>query len=395
MAAHALLGPSSAKRWLICTASPTVLADVLDEGSVAALYGTLIHTVGEMQVREKLHEIGLGLCLTPDQLTEMIRAREHGLWDGEAEEIARGYADYVVDRYLEIRSLDPCAELLLERRVSYDHIAQGQFGTADAIICGAGRLIVIDLKTGKGVKVEVIDNPQAKLYAIGAVQLMTGFQEFSEVEVVIYQPRVFDLPQCWTTTVEELTAWGEEITPAAREALTGPGTFVAGPHCHETFCAVRHTCAARAAYETELCDLEFAGKPADQLTPEQIAEVLMRAEGFTRWVSDVKEWAQARAVEGTRFPAMKLVEGRSNRRITDWDSAKTRLNEAGFEDAVLHKPIEPLGITELEKTVGKKAFASLLDGLIEKPAGKPTLVPATDPRPEWTDNNSADAEFSE
>lgn len=40
-------------------------------------------------------------------------------------------------------------------------------------------------------------------------------------------------------------------------------------------------------------------------------------------------------------------------------------------------------ITALEKLVGKKHFSEITEGCIEKPQGKPVLVPVTDKRPEW------------
>jgi hypothetical protein len=48
----------------------------------------------------------------------------------------------------------------------------------------------------------------------------------------------------------------------------------------------------------------------------------------------------------------------------------------------------------MEKAVGKKVFAEVLDGLIVKPEGKPTLVPVSDKRPALASAASAVEDFS-
>ncbi|MEV2495374.1 DUF2800 domain-containing protein, partial [Paenibacillus larvae] len=55
------------------------------------------------------------------------------------------------------------------------------------------------------------------------------------------------------------------------------------------------------------------------------------------------------------------------------------------------KPRELLGIGALEKQLDKKQLNNLIGDLIVKPQGKPTLVPETDPRPEF---NSLEQEFA-
>lgn len=78
---------------------------------------------------------------------------------------------------------------------------------------------------------------------------------------------------------------------------------------------------------------------------------------------------------------MKLVEGRSNRKITDDEIAAYQLLNAGFGAEVIYKPKALKSITDLEKLCGKKMFGELMSGVIEKPPGKPTLVSEKDKRP--------------
>lgn len=64
------------------------------------------------------------------------------------------------------------------------------------------------------------------------------------------------------------------------------------------------------------------------------------------------------------------------------------MREAGFD------PYEQrlLGITAMQKMLGKARFDEVLSGLVEKPQGKPTLVPESDKRPAM---NNAKTDFSE
>ena len=81
--------------------------------------------------------------------------------------------------------------------------------------------------------------------------------------------------------------------------------------------------------------------------------------------------------EPSKWKGWKLVEGRSTRRYTS-DSVVTQVvTEAGFD------PYEKklLGITAMQKLLGKQRFEELLKAYIEKPPGKPTLVPESDKRP--------------
>ena len=90
---------------------------------------------------------------------------------------------------------------------------------------------------------------------------------------------------------------------------------------------------------------------------------------------------------GHAYPGFKVVAGRANRRFTDDAAVAARVKKAGKD------PYEQklLGVTALEKLLGKKAFADLLSDLVTRPEGKPTLVPDTDKRPELI---TADKEFA-
>ncbi len=88
-------------------------------------------------------------------------------------------------------------------------------------------------------------------------------------------------------------------------------------------------------------------------------------------------YALQQALSGTEYPGYKVVEGRSNRRYINEEAVASVVTDAGY-DPYAHKV---LGLTEMQKLLGKKKFEELLGGLIEKPQGKPALVTEKDKRP--------------
>lgn len=106
------------------------------------------------------------------------------------------------------------------------------------------------------------------------------------------------------------------------------------------------------------------------------------------WANDIKEYALQQAISGKEWTGWKLVEGRSNRRYTNEDAVSKAVEAAGFD------PYEKklLGITAMQKLLGKSRFEDLLEAYIEKPQGKPTLVPESDKRPAM---NTAKNDFME
>ena len=189
--------------------------------------------------------------------------------------------------------------------------------------------------------------------------------------------------------LKELLAWGEHIKPIAAMAFKGEGETVPGDHCR--FCRAAVRCRALAKQQLEAARYEF--KDADLLTDEEVADVLSRAEALTTWAHAVKEYASTQAIDhGKRWPGYKVVEGRSTRKIANPGEAAMALIAAGYKREEVMKPEELLTITKLERLVGKKHLGTLIGEYITKPAGKPTLVPESDPRPAF---NSAQEDFGE
>lgn len=115
------------------------------------------------------------------------------------------------------------------------------------------------------------------------------------------------------------------------------------------------------------------------LTDAEIGDILLRAQSLQNWVKSLEEYAEQQMLSGKEIPGWKLVEGRSNRIITDVGAAFEKLKASGYDEALLYER-KPLNLTGLEYLCGKKPLAEMIGDYIVKPPGKPTAVPATDKR---------------
>ena len=237
-------------------------------------------------------------------------------------------------------------------------------------------MTVIDFKYGLGVLVEAEGNSQMRMYALGALNLFESLYDINTVRMIIFQPRRDNVSTAEVTT-EELLRWADDVLiPAAALAANGDGDYKAGKHCQ--FCKIKATCRKRAEYNLQLAQYDFA--VPDTLADDEISIILDRADTFIGWINDIKDYALEQAISGKCYPGFKVVEGRSNRRYTDTDAVAAAVTEAGYD------PFEKklMGVTAMTKLLGAKKFNTLLGSLIEKPKGKPTLVPESDKRPAWT-----------
>lgn len=384
--AHSLLSASKAEQWINCPPSARLQEGIPDRRSEYADEGTLAHELAEVKLRCRLLPCNSAERKRLDARLQEIKANP--LYSAEMERLIQEYTEFVEERFRAAKARSPDAVILLEEKLDYSEwTAPGQTGTGDVVLIADGMLELIDLKYGKGVPVSAVGNPQIRLYALGAWSGYGYLYDIREIRMTIYQPRL-DSISTDTMTVEELLDWAENVVkPAARLAYEGKGDFKPGDHCR--WCKVKATCRARADENMKALAYEFRD-PA-LLTIDEIGQILHIAQQLAAWAKDVEEYALERAVAGDRVPGWKLVEGRSNRIITNPEAAKEKLAGAGLEPDKYLKPRELFGIGELERRVGKKQLAELLGELIQKPPGKPVLVPETDPRPEL---NSIEHEFA-
>lgn len=373
---HALLSASGASRWLKCPPSACLEDELPDTTSEFAKEGTVAHEVCEILLRKHL-----GLIAMATATKNINKLKKDDPFSDEMIDYAIDYIDYITEK---AKSDD--AVILVEEQLDFSKYVPEGFGTGDCIIVQDGVLTIIDFKYGKGVSVSAEDNPQMMLYALGAVEMFGFIYEFDKVEMCIFQPRIGNISES-VETVEELIKWGElTVIPTAKLAFAGDGEFYAGDHCR--FCKLRNKCKYLADYCLETVKDEFEDLDGrldkSLLAPEDIAMIIGRMKIVQNWLKDVESYAINGILEGTLdVPGYKVVEGRSNRTYKDQDKVAVVLTANGYPESVLFEK-KLLTITAMEKAVGKKNFNTLLADLIEKPKGKPTIVPLSDKRSTYT-----------
>jgi hypothetical protein len=294
-------------------------------------------------------------------------------FDEEMAECTDEYAQFVMECLAAAKASCKDPLIMIEQQLDFSKWVPGGFGTGDCLIVADDTLTVIDYKNGLGVLVDAEKNPQMMCYALGALNLFDGIYDIHQVSMTIFQPRRDNVSTC-TMSKEKLLQWAETVLkPAAELAAKGEGEYKAGDHCR--FCKIKATCRKRAEYNLELAQYDFA--VPSTLQDEEIEAVLAKADDLVNWAGDVKDYALQQALSGKQWAGWKLVEGRSNRRYVSEDAVAAKVEEAGFD------PYEKklLGITAMTKQLGKKRFEELLSDLVEKPQGKPVLVPESDKRP--------------
>ncbi len=384
MAKHAVLSASGSSRWIACPPSARLEEKESETTSVYAQEGTLAHKIAELTVRYNNHEFKKATYTR-----RLNKLKKNEFFSNEMEEYCVSYSGIVWEKFNEAKKRTPDAQLLLEQKLDFSNVVPDGFGTGDAIIIADDTVEVIDFKYGKGVMVSADNNSQMKLYGLGALRAFEMLYDIQNVSMTIVQPRLENISN-FTIKTDTLYAWGELIKKKAELAFKGEGEFKAGPHC--MFCKVKAKCKAYADEQMELAKHEFKDGP--YLDETEIADILLRAADFKKWLTAVEEYALDQAVNhGQEYPGMKVVEGRSNRKYTDDDGVIKTLVAEGYEEPLLYKPKEVLGITAMTKLLGKKQFNNLLSDLIIKPQGKPTLVPESDKRPEWHSEEEAKNDF--
>lgn len=377
--AHALLSASASHRWLTCTPSVRLEEQFPDSTSEYAEEGTLAHEIAELKLRKYFVE-----PMSQSTFTRRLnKMKKHELFQDEMLRHTDTYLEYLQGLTIGF-SYSPY--VAVEKKLNYSSYAPEGFGTVDCLIIGGDTLYITDFKYGKGVKVQADNNPQMKLYALGAYVEYSFLYPIKNVHLAIIQPRLDSISE-FTLSLDELLAWGEEIKPLAQKAFNGEGDFVPGEHCK--FCKAKAQCRARAEQYAALEDFNYMKPPL--ISNDEVGQILEKAEHIESWIKALKEYALAECLKGNEIPNWKAVEGRTTRNYVDLDKAFSHLKENGIDEAILYDRV-PLTVAKIEKELGKKEFKSLLEepGLIVKSAGKPALAPANDKRKSVSPDASED-----
>lgn len=370
---HALLSASGASRWINCPPSARMEEEIpsKDGSSVYAEEGTLAHEFADLELRIKTHtgEIGEGTDYDRWEYQKQ-KHKTNALYDPEMDDYVKAYTDYVLEQFAVAKKKTVDAVLKIEERTDFSYLVPEGFGTSDANIIADELLEIVDLKYGKGLKVDACKNSQLRLYALGLLRKFDLAYDIAKVKMTIVQPRL-DHIDSEILTVEELTQWAEEVVkPSADQAYEGKGDCNPGSWCR--WCKVKPVCRALANHITELAKKEFADPKT--LRDDELIEVYGQAGLLVDWVNSVGQHLLDGALKGKTWAGYKLVEGRSVRKWQDEGKAIEELSETYEKDQIVNTKIK--GIGEIEKLVGKGG----VNHLLIKPPGKPTLVLESDKR---------------
>lgn len=360
---HALLSASSAARWLACPPSAVAAEIYPEQDTDYTKEGTLAHEVAEWMASERSKHENLDKGQDDGVTTEML---EH----------AQAYRDYI---HQQIKGAG--ATVLLEQRVDFSPWVPEGFGTCDAIILQGETMTIIDYKYGKGVAVSAKDNPQMKLYALGALNDYGIAFDVKTVEMHIFQPRIDNI-SVDSLTVEDLLTWAEKtVKPIAEKAAKGKGTYKPGDHCK--FCPHAGKCRALTKVCTEYVETHGIRIGVETLAPFEVAKVLEMKPLLSLWIKRVEAQALTDLLDGIEIPGFKVVEGKQgNRKWTDELQVAGALSRAGYsmEEYTETKVLSPAA---MDKALGKKKVDELLYDFIDRSPGAPTIAPETDKRPAY------------
>lgn len=396
---HAMLSPSGASRWMVCSGAPSLEYGLPDKSSEDSARGTCAHKVSAM-------------CFAEGKPASAYIGRRVDVGPHETFEFSEDMAA-PTQLYVDFVASLP-GEKFYEVAVPIGHITgeEGAEGTADVVCITEDQeeLICVDLKFGVGVYVAAEKNKQCMMYALGALKKFDVMGTFKRVRIFIHQPRINEAASEWDCTVEELLAFAAEVEERATMAMFafkhrvnwigGVSTAYLTPGKEQCrFCKAEATCPAAAAYVVEHVGQDFAEIPASGTTgkpsivtsgaqvlctDDQLAERMKACDLIEGWIKAVRAEVERRLLASIHVPGYKLVEGRQgNRSWTDEKAVEDLLRKQfrlPIEEAFNLKLISP---TQAEKLLGSahpKRWEKC-QPLIGRSPGVPSVAPEGDKRP--------------
>ena len=343
--------PSASKRWMNC---PGVLKLCLQyppqESSKFAMEGTAAHELAAN-------------CLTNNQ-----DAHE---WVGEPIEVEDADAGVIfpvtedmaenVQVYLDAIRKDMKTEGVEELSVEKEFSLKGLpvKGTNDASFSAPmGDLYVYDFKFGKGTYVEVKDNTQLKIYALGAWEAAGGVNDI--IHIIIVQPRYAQAEPVrrQTLTKKELLAFKAELALAVKECQKPKAKLCAGEWCH--WCPAS-PCSemTKKAVAVVMPALDITFPEPSQMTPENISRVMGLSGLISEWAKAVHAHAERTAIDtGVAYPGYKLIQKKGRRAWVDEIAVENEF-EHEFGEVIYDKKVK--SPAQLEKIVGKDRVEKLTE----------------------------------
>lgn len=369
MKKHAKLSASGSARWLNCPGSVKAEENYPDETSSFAIEGTFAHELADMCLSKGLdakHYLGKEISII--EKLNGAKSKLFNTVDHEMVSNVQQYLDYV-------RSFEKAHTVLYcEDRVNFSNIVPGGFGTLDAAVYDpkTKHLDIFDLKYGKGELVEAEKNTQGMLYAVGMVNDYKGIEVFERITIHIVQPRI-DNYSFWSFDAEYLNKFSKWVAQRAKLALSPDAPRKAGnKQCR--WCKAKADCKQLRDFTTHIIKSDFdgIGKKDFNMNDDDKKKVLDNADMISQFLDAVKKSVFDQLLKGDTFPGYKLVEGRSNRKLTEQGE---KFLIRAFKEKAFNKKI--IGVGDAEKLIGKQR----LQKYVIKPKGKPVVVPLDDKRP--------------
>lgn len=155
-------------RWLACPPSALLCAKVKDVTSTYAQQGTDAHELCEYKVRKMLGEY----------MENPINSLE--FYDDEMEQCSDDYLNFVTEELSKIKQTCNDPLVLVEQKLNFSNYVPDGFGTDDCVIISDEILEIINFKYGLGMLVSAEENPQMKLYALGALEMFGSLYEVTK-----------------------------------------------------------------------------------------------------------------------------------------------------------------------------------------------------------------------
>ena len=417
---HALLSPSSARKWMACPAALACEFGTPNESGQAAVNGTVMHLVAETV----LNRVIKGEDIRADTYKGVYAMNEG---KGPIKALVKPEKgavlitdDFVsqVNKYVDYcRPIIDAAELVeVESRVNLTRVLHpgvelnGEplqtFGTADLVavmprlimtaddVDTGYMLIVGDLKTGRH-KVLAKENKQMMLYALGLLRKLKRLYDITAVRLVIFQPYAGGADE-WDTTPEALELFGKFASKAALKAIDAfergkkglkPADFRPGNDACQ-WCRFAEKCTAKSRAVKESDPADFACDVETEMTLDQLRAEYDKLPLMRQHIADIEKAMYAALMRGEQVEGLKLVEGRpGNRSWSDTDKVEIASNEHW---GLMHKEVL-LSPTEAEKALTPEQWAKVAEFVTRKP-GQPSIATADDKRPAWTPVSDTDLE---
>jgi len=351
MMEHSPLGASGASRWMNCPGSVR-LSESVDKGgdSEYAKEGTAAHALASeclVQHTEPWQYIGQEFeeFTVNKEMSDAVSVYTTAITDMHRQYKNNSISMLVADEEMEY----------IEQRFHCPLIHKSFFGTTDYAKVEGDTLYVWDYKHGRGVIVEVQNNPQTMYYAAGVLESAKLWQDSNINKVVLHivQPRAPHSSgpvRSWGISKKDLVNWLDETLVPAMNLTATSDKLKSGEHCR--FCPVVSKSCPEILSNVDEVE-ETMAKKIEELSNADVSRFLKLAKTVKLAISNAEKTAYARLEKGQKIEGYKLVNAKSNRKWRDEAEAalEEKFGDRAFKEVELKSP------AEIEKMSGGKALA--------------------------------------